>query len=350
MKLRYYDNLDGIRAIAALMVMVFHFFQNNPLGLNYPFLTKVSVFGQTGVTLFFVLSGFVITRILIANKNEKKYFSNFYGRRALRIFPLYYAYLFISYFLFPLIFNTKVPNFSQQIYYYAYLQNFAITFNWNAVGPGHFWSLAVEEHFYFFWPIIVYYINVRQLTYSIFIIIIGSILLRYYMLTHGYDVFYFTFTRFDSIASGALLAIIENKKKISERSRIVFLLIFIVFLVSSILIWTVFTGEGNFMIQIIKFTLIFSIYFSLIGFVISDEKSSFTTKLLSNNILIYIGKISYGLYVFHPFAYHTIDYFFEINNLLLDFVLKITLTIVISSVSFYTIESFFLKFKNRFAY
>ncbi len=151
MKLIYYKNLDGIRAIAALMVMFFHFFAS--IKINTPTLSvllKLSIFGQTGVTLFFVLSGFLITRILISTKHNTDYFKNFYLRRTLRIFPLYYLFLLIYYYIYPLIFNTGFTPIKDQLYFYAYIQNFAETFHWTANGPNHFWSLAVEEHFYLF--------------------------------------------------------------------------------------------------------------------------------------------------------------------------------------------------------
>jgi peptidoglycan/LPS O-acetylase OafA/YrhL len=226
MKLKYYKNLDGVRAIAALMVMVFHFFQHvEPSTKLLNILTKVSVFGQTGVTLFFVLSGFLITRILLDTKETTGYFKNFYLRRALRIFPLYYLFLAITYYVVPLIVNTPFGSFNQQIFYFTYLQNFAITFNWDSVGPVHFWSLAVEEHFYLFWPVVVYLFSTKNLSRVIIGIIIGALLLRIFMLNNGYGVFYFTFTRFDSLAIGALLAIAELRnsfRKENSRSVIVF--------------------------------------------------------------------------------------------------------------------------------
>lgn len=100
-KITHIHTLDGLRGIAALMVMFFHF---NWQSFNFSLINKVAVFGQTGVDLFFVLSGFLITRILIFTKenHSNNFFYNFYIRRSLRIFPLYYGFLILVYFVLPL--------------------------------------------------------------------------------------------------------------------------------------------------------------------------------------------------------------------------------------------------------
>ena len=115
MKLKHFKELDGVRAIAALMVMFFHFFQNlDTQNVILISVKKYAIFGQTGVSLFFVLSGFLITRILLNTKHSESYFKNFYIRRALRIFPLYYLFLIIFYFLIPFFENSAIISFNQQ--------------------------------------------------------------------------------------------------------------------------------------------------------------------------------------------------------------------------------------------
>ncbi len=211
-------SLDGVRAIAALMVMFFHFFQNlTPNNTGVSLLKTLSSFGQTGVSLFFVLSGFLITRILIREKNQTCiFFVNFYFRRSLRIFPLYYFYLILVFVIIPFNHHVEIPDLSKQIYHWVYLQDFAITFNWDFVGPVHFWSLAVEEHFYLFFPLIVYYLKEKYLVYALAAIILSSIIVRYFLTkAHGYEVFYFTFSRLDELVLGAILAILEINKKLT---------------------------------------------------------------------------------------------------------------------------------------
>ena len=151
MKLEYYRQLDGVRAIAALMVMFSHFFvlNHSDHGILHA-VNKISVLGQTGVSLFFVLSGFLITRILLATKQSPGYFADFYIRRSLRIFPLYYFFLALYFFIIPLIQHVPSVPWDHQFSYWIYLQNFAMIFGWSQTGPGHLWSLAIEEHFYLF--------------------------------------------------------------------------------------------------------------------------------------------------------------------------------------------------------
>ncbi|WP_435134150.1 acyltransferase family protein [Formosa sp. A9] len=351
MKLTYYKNLDGIRAIAALMVMFFHFFIGiESKGGLLGFLTKVSVFGQTGVTLFFVLSGFLITRILIATKNTEGFFKNFYLRRTLRIFPLYYLFLFISYYIAPIFFGTKIPELHQQLYYYTYLQNFASTFNWDAIGPSHFWSLAVEEHFYLFWPFVVYLFSNKNLIKIISGIIIVALVLRWYMLSEGYQVFYFTFTRFDSLAIGALLAIIEIECGFKKRTAKKFSVLLLSLIVPTIMMWTIFTGTGDIYIQTFKFLLLSGIYFSLIGMLLCLKEEHFVNKILRTKFFLFTGKISYGLYVYHPLAYKFCEHYFEIENVFLRFIVGITCSFLLSIISFYLFESSFLKLKKYFDY
>jgi peptidoglycan/LPS O-acetylase OafA/YrhL len=167
MKLPYYKSLDGLRGIAALMVVIFHFYSYPGGFYSEPSIfKKITEIGQHGVSLFFVLSGFVITRILIHTKNDGEFFSNFFTRRILRIAPLYYAFLIVWFFVLPILLNIPQAEFSDQLPFYLYLQNIYSTFRMPIAGPPHFWSLAVEEHFYLIWPVVVYYVPLKHLTYG----------------------------------------------------------------------------------------------------------------------------------------------------------------------------------------
>ncbi len=351
MKLTYHKNLDGIRAIAALMVMIFHFFLSTPVNSSIlKLFAKISIFGQTGVTLFFVLSGFLITRILIHTKNKEGYFKNFYLRRTLRIFPLYYLYLLLSYFVFPLLFSQVRPAIGEQVFFYTYLQNFAMTFSWNASGPGHFWSLAVEEHFYLFWPLLVYLVSRKNLQRIIIGIILFALLLRVYMINNGYEVFYFTFTRFDSLAIGALLALMELKSFFVKEKAKRFLLLLGIIFIPTISMWVFFTGKGNHMIQIFKFLLLGFTYFAILGFVLCQNKNNFLNKILESKFFSYTGRISYGLYVYHPFAFELSKEYMGISNFWIDLIFSFCLAYLISAISFHLFESVFLKLKKYFEY
>jgi peptidoglycan/LPS O-acetylase OafA/YrhL len=348
MKTSYYKELDGVRAIAALMVMFFHFFQMSNTA-NY-FIAKLAIFGQTGVSLFFVLSGFLITRILFKTKGSPNFFSNFYVRRALRIFPLYYLFLFIYYFVVPFIIKAPITPFGSQIYYWIYLQNFADTFKWKTEGPEHFWSLAVEEHFYLFWPLMIYFFNKQRIVIAIFLIIIIAFIVRIILVKYNFGVFYFTFSRIDELAVGALLAVLELNGKLVQKNATKFLLSFCGIMIPTLCIWIFFTGEGNNLIQITKFILLSFSYFSLIGFIITATKENWLKKILITKGLTYTGKISYGLYVYHPLCFYLFNLFFKTKFTPVNFVLSFSFAYLTATVSYYFFEAKFLRIKDYFNY
>ena len=172
---RHIPVLDGIRGLAIIMVLIAHF---TTILENYlkeffpvagPVFTKVALSGLMGVDLFFVLSGFLITGILLDTKDTNEFFKNFYARRFLRIFPLYYGVLFILFCILPKIitFDTAANEMAgHQWWLWAYLTNFPGHPAWDNSALfklGHFWSLAVEDHFYFVWPFVVYFVSNRLL-------------------------------------------------------------------------------------------------------------------------------------------------------------------------------------------
>ena len=351
MKLKYYKELDGIRAMAALMVIFFHFFSgvssNNSFVL---LLKKISIFGQTGVSLFFVLSGFLITRILLEAKNKANYFSSFYVRRILRIIPLYYFFLIIFYFIVPLIFKSQVVSLNKQIYYWVYMQNFAMTFNWIAEGPLHFWSLAIEEHFYIFWPFVIYFFNNTKILYAIAVLVLISFFTRYFLLSNNYDVFYFTFSRLDELALGALLAIIEMKKYYFKLQNRIFSMLLVSTLIISILIWFINNASGNDYLQIFKFLVLGLAYFAFIGYIITSKNSNLLKKFFQLKIFSFTGRISYGLYVYHPLCFSMFYKFFMFNNIFLNFICCLLLSFLFATTSYYLIEVQFLKLKKYWNY
>ncbi len=349
MKLPYYRNLDGVRAVAALMVVFYHFFRgvtfDSPL---LKFIAKIADFGQTGVTLFFVLSGFLITRILYSTKEANGYFKNFYIRRILRIFPLYYFFLILWYFVLPLITEVDTASFHQEVYYFIYLQGFARTFDWNVLGPHHFWSLAVEEHFYLFWPIVVFRASRKNLVRIIVFIILFAIILRGFMLAQGLSVFIFTFTRFDSLAIGALLALIEIKRSFKQEHSRFYLILLCTSLSLLISMYTIYFGEGNNIVQNLRYLLLSFAYFAIIGYVLSIRKEHIINKLLSLGFLKYTGKISFGLYVYHPMVYLICSKYSPFENIALDFIGKIAVSYLLAGLSYRFIEVPFLKLKKYF--
>ena len=353
MTYKYYKQLDGVRGIAALMIIFFHFFKTYLYpNHNKAFImaSKLSHFGQTGVTLFFVLSGFLITRILLFSKNSDNYFKSFYIRRSLRIFPLFYLFLLLYYFIVPLIIHAPIVPFGKQWTFWFYLQNFAITFNWNQIGPNHLWSLAVEEHFYLFWPLLIYFLNPKQIKNAVLIIFLISLVCRLVLQYYNYGVFYFTFTNIDALALGSLLSIDELS---GFPKNSFYVKLFIVTIIPTIVLWFFVGTNGNSYIQLIKLPLTAVIYYAFIGMVIStgtSNKFSILLKVLKSKFLSYSGKVSYGLYIYHPFIFTL--YFDNIHtkSVWINLLSCLALTFITASLSFYFFESPILRLKKYFEY
>lgn len=349
MKLIYHKNLDGLRALAALMVMMFHFFPTIEVNTKLlQFLSKASLFGQTGVTLFFVLSGFLITRILIQTKQHNGYFKVFFMRRVLRILPLYYLYLVLVYFCFASLVFEETPSLNQQFYYYSYLQNFALTFGWDAIGPLHYWSLAVEEHFYLFWPFVILITPTKHLAKVIVCLIVLTFLLRIMLLNNELPIFFFTFTRMDSLAIGALLAVLELKQVFKPINKPKFLYLFLAIFAPTLFLLIYFTGEANYYVLLVKYTLLSFVYFALIAYALCLQTGHLLNKILASQFSSYTGKISYGLYVFHPLVYLTIDKIFFIESILINLFFKVLFTYLVAMLSFHVFEAYFLRLKRYF--
>src|SRR5260370_16732322 len=158
--------LDGIRGLAILLVMAVHFIGDaTPRNFAERLAVKLASYGVLGVDLFFVLSGFLITGLLLDAKNDPHYFRNFYARRILRIFPLYYLVLALLFLVLPrLIALTPALELARerQVWLWTYTANFYIAAksSWAALTyVSHFWSLAIEEHFYLLWPLAVFLLS-----------------------------------------------------------------------------------------------------------------------------------------------------------------------------------------------
>ncbi|MBK9042493.1 MAG: acyltransferase [Saprospiraceae bacterium] len=301
-KLKYFTNLDGLRGIAAFSVLIFHFFENPYLTtdvLHIDSVRKITEVLQHGVTLFFVLSGFVITRILLNSKSSEKYFYTFYKRRILRIFPLYYLYLIVFYYVYPYIqFGQINMDFSQQLPVYLYLQNMGWLTGLESNGPGHFWSLAVEEHFYLIWPVVIYFLPYKRIKPVVIALLLLSIPLKLFFINNNIDINYNSFSRFDSILIGCLIAVLEKDNNYSlpniKRSTILYALLGILFIGAIIYLFQTLipTLKGSLKHMILG--LFFGVgIFSLVS---NIENGQFN-KFLNHPITQYMGKISYGLYV-----------------------------------------------------
>ena len=173
----YMPQLDSLRAIAVILVLISHWFSDKH------FLNRYTGTGILGVTLFFVLSGFLITRILLRSKitienggSEKRAFATFYIRRSLRIFPVYYLLLFVL-----LVFNMAEIR-ETFWWHFFYGSNFFFWLKGEFGGHlSHLWSLSVEEQFYLFWPTVIFFIPKKYIPHALFIGAISAILFRYFI-------------------------------------------------------------------------------------------------------------------------------------------------------------------------
>ncbi len=334
------------------MVMWFHYFQDPDHQLNsglYRWIVKTASIGQTGVDLFFVLSGFLITRILLEQKGQPKYFRNFYARRSLRIFPLYYFYLSVVLVLLPLLQKLEIPSLSQQWYWWCFLQNVPLTFGQESAGPFHYWSLAVEEHFYLVWPFLVFFLPTRLQGSAAWSLIFGACVSRVVMLSFELPVFYFTLARMDAMAIGALLALNEDSIRSNPtRSRKAFVAAGVCAFAGLLPLYFAFSGSGAGWLQTIKFPLVAAAYACVIGVCLTLPSHSTVKKLLESRWMCWVGSISFGLYIYHGLCFHFCDFILGVTSPLLMLPLCFMSAALIAVLSFHLLEKPFLSLKRYF--
>lgn len=372
--------LDGIRGMAILMVIICHtlgMFKNvgGVYGNSFQkFIFFVLGSGWLGVDLFFVLSGFLITGILINSRGEQNYFINFYARRTLRIFPIYYLYITVVIFILPIF----IPYMRDQIHsylglYYLYLHNFVRIANGTLPEYlfSHLWSLAVEEHFYLIWPLVVYMVNDRKIFNVGLAVIVGAVLFRCYFIfisefrlgAIDYYVYRLTFCRADALMLGAMLAYAVKNELLSKFLQKYWMVFFYGSGLASmiLLVYAFLDGIGNMVdnsnktVHSIGFTL-FSIFFTvLIYSLLNARQGSFLSRFFDNTMMRFFGKYSYAMYILHvPLIAFVYANYLELASydplakVLILFVATLSLTSVISWLSYHLIEKHFLSLKRFF--
>lgn len=297
----HYPALDGLRGLAILLVVVYHNFGF----INYFF------FGWLGVDLFFVLSGFLITGILLGAVGKPHFLRNFYIRRALRIFPLYYASLIIFLFIIPHLssradFTYYIKN---QIWLWTDFQNWLYIFNpdYSTNILHHLWSLAVEEQFYIVWPFMILLIKKPGrliVLLSVLLILIMSLRLIIWLYEIENLAYFnlYTFSRIDGICIGCILALLINfypgflKKYftiiILSLAGFNFLFYFLNQRFHYTLPYLAVAGYTTFAI-----ILALLVYESITG------KNRIIQLIFTSSFMKFLGKISYGLYIIHWPAY-----------------------------------------------
>jgi peptidoglycan/LPS O-acetylase OafA/YrhL len=220
--------LDGLRGLAILLVMAYHFFLPHTGAHSHQsgWVLQLAQAGWMGVDLFFVLSGFLITGILTDTRTQPHYFKNFLGRRFLRIWPLYYLSLLGLLVVVPLLMGTVPPELQsmrdKQAWFWLYGANwlFAKEGGFTQTSGGYFWSLAVEEQFYLVWPLVVYACSTRMLLRVSLGLMACSLALRLVLAQAGLStgaLYTMTFTHLDGLAAGSALAIMLRCPALTAR-------------------------------------------------------------------------------------------------------------------------------------
>jgi len=350
---------DGMRGLAIFLVALGHIF------CEFYFL-KIS---WIGLNLFFVLSGYLITRCLFQYKHysAQGYFRNFYIRRMLRIFPLYYAVLTFFFLFLPLL--------SQKFqHYYSELDNiqanyWLYTSNWGMIYSGmpeqpiffHFWSLAVEEQFYFIWPVLFFICSSSRSKYILIAILLAFSVFNRITTETPLHAYLSSFTAAEPLLLGCLVCIMQEDgilQRISKTLNSAAIL-------SIVFLCIVFIRDQDLHITnewLIKYgysAINIIITSVMVSAIIGRFAGVKTRKFFSVKWLRWLGKYSYSIYVFHWIILKTIVYktesvlmanhWPESLSYFLPRIMGIILTLLISYFSYHYFEKHFLALKKYFS-
>jgi peptidoglycan/LPS O-acetylase OafA/YrhL len=361
LKENHFIQLDALRAISVSMVIFSHW-----AGYHNNLWSDVFWFnGEVGVKLFFIISGFLITRILLEEryKSEQLQYSrqpilkNFYIRRFLRIFPVYYATIFIGIVL------QHPDMLASWKWHVTYLSNFLFAIRGEYMGDvSHFWSLAVEEQFYILWPIVILFLPKRFLlpwiSFSIFIAPIFRYVCMFILKQNDVTVSVLPVSSMDCLSAGALLAYLKSNYTDENVRRVALNILGKTSAVCAILfiLFNSFTsvpdGYEWHAIFVSRLLLVPALLGIVIVFI--NGFKGIVGRMLESNILIYPGKISYGIYLFHFFIPGSTYWLFSQLNLsanpLVSLVINIFLLLALASISWYCFEAPINQLKNYFPY
>jgi peptidoglycan/LPS O-acetylase OafA/YrhL len=370
---RHIAELDGIRGIAILGVMLLHFVGSiSAQNLPERVLAKLSVYGVWGVDLFFVLSGFLITGILHDAKGAPHYFRNFYARRTLRIFPLYYAVLLVLALVPAAALTSSFGQLAEakrvQGYLWPYLTNFyvASTGGFSVPYVSHFWSLAVEEHFYLFWPFVVGALSRAagmRVCIALSLLALGLRIGFSHQDLESMKALVWTPCRLDALCCGAwfALAVRAPERRASlERAcgRLAPALALLIFLLSA---WHTRLGVGDAWVLPLRGSALALLFGTCLVLVTAEGGPALVKRGLRAGWLRVLGKYSYGLYVFHGIvAYAAHEHHWEARwttalgshgaAVALVALVGMGLSFVIAITSFELFEQPVLKLKRFFEY
>ena len=315
--------LDGLRGIAILLVLAVHLFpaevrENVAHGNTIERIYQTTTASWIGVDLFFVLSGFLITGILLDTRDSEKFFLNFYARRSLRVFPLYFLLVAVGVAVAAVIGPGSDPDVlsvkHEQLWLWSYLWNVRAAHigRWIQLraGPlvyGQFWSLAVEEHFYLVWPFVLYFCRPRWLLrVTLALLAVGFCARTAYVLTHFSDqstyltVYVLTPFRLDGLLMGAATAMLVRRPRFAQWLRrfaalLPVLVIALFVAIDHYVSWIIpkpFVATLGYLILALGFSMI-------VGCASVADSRRLIRKVTELNWLRKFGKYSYAIYAFH---------------------------------------------------
>jgi len=350
----YFPELDGLRFFAFLLVFIHH----QKLFTEIPYLSNLQAYGWIGVDLFFVLSAFLFTKLLTTefSKTKKISFKKFYLRRIFRIWPIYFVFIGFSVVWFIL----HHGDFSKDIIF-RLIGLFTFSDNIISATKGlnplpytsHLWTIAYEEQFYIFIPIIILLLvrssirtKIISLT-AVFIIFTG---IRHILIFNNIPypaIYVLPITHFESIILGIVIGFEGFDFLLKKTKPIILGLLSLLSFILTCLLPNVWITSNWLHITY----LLVGISTSLALF--SVLNSNFLKRVFSIKLFVFLGKRSYGLYVYHLFANTVssimIKYIPSIpSNLLASFLYSLSITILVSIISYKVIEKPFLKLKKKF--
>ncbi len=367
----YFKNLDGLRFLCFLSVFLFHSFSTDNANLyNHPLYIFIKVTllanAELGVNCFFVLSGFLITYLLIdeKTKNGQINLKQFWMRRILRIWPLYYFCVIFGFFIFQAI-KTAMRQPSTETASLMYYLTFLANFDNIAKGPPDssilsvLWSVAIEEQFYLIWPIILYILPIKKYWIVFTTVILAGIIFRCFYTTDAYYG-YHTLSAIIDMAIGAfgawLIATKVRFKSIIENQKQVYIIL------AYVVFFFIFFAKD----EITKYKIlpinvlerpVLAVAILLIILEQCFAKNSFY-KMANFKTISKLGNITYGLYCLQFIALLTVNIIIKKLHFnthlwqifLVETPLALLLTIIIASISYKYYETPFLKLKEKFAY
>jgi peptidoglycan/LPS O-acetylase OafA/YrhL len=288
----YVKEFDGWRGLGICFVVLAHYFPVYLIG-SWVFME-----------MFFVMSGFLITGILLDSKSKKHYYKNFIFRRVLRVFPLYYLALIILFFLIPNSWVDLSYYRSHQIWFWTYMENWLFSVQgWPEVKAlRHFWSLAIEEQFYIIWPLVVWMFSPKGLIRCCIFLFFFSIVFRNTGMYFGFVMpfpYVATFGRMEGIVLGAIIAVLCRTNKSILEKYTYFITVVAAFLSILVFLYTR-TMRMEYQGQyIFNYTLVDIFFAGMIVMTMCNNELTALKRLLNQPVFKQLGIMSYCIYIFH---------------------------------------------------